>query len=179
MVWIKREILFILGFLPLLVHNAHHERRPSQNFGQFFPGVNSVGGTRPTRPPSTMSRPPPPPITGRPLTSNSRPPMMSRPPLATDRPLPSNSQPLTRPQSAMSKPKSKPPSSSASRRPQTNSQRFCRSNSKFLILLELVSWTLTLDSIVQVFQHARLHFKSDLFCFTLFLIPKLEVLSLS
>ena len=134
MVWIKREILFILGFLPLLVHNAHHERRPSQNFGQFFPGVNSVGGTRPTRPLTTMSRPPPPPITGRPLTSNSRPPMMSRPPLTTDRPLPSNSQPLTRPQSAMSKPKSKPPSSSASRRPQTNSQRFCRSNSKFLIL---------------------------------------------
>ena len=168
MVWIKREILFILGFLPLLVHNAHHERRPSQNFGQFFPGVNSVGGTRPTRPLTTMSRPPPPPITGRPLTSNSRPPMMSRPPLATDRPLPSNSQPLTRPQSAMSKPKSKPPSSSASRRPQTNSQRFCRSNRKFLILS------------FRFFSNARLHLKSDLICFTtLFLIPKLEVLSLS
>ena len=129
MVWIKRQILFILGFLPLLVHNAHHERRPIQNFGQFFPGVNSVGGSRPTRPPTTMSRPPPPPpITGRPLTSNSR------PPLTTNRPLPSNSQPLTRLQSAMTKPKSKPPSSPASRRPQTNSQRFCRSNSKFLIL---------------------------------------------
>ena len=154
MVWIKHEILFILGVLPLLVQNAHHERRPIQNFGQFFPGVNSVGGSRPTRPPTTMSRPPPPPITGRPLTANSRPPMMSRPPpitgrplttnlrppiisqppLTTDRPLPSNSQPLTRPQSPMTKPKSKPPTSSASRRPQTNSQRFCRSNSKFPII---------------------------------------------
>jgi len=148
MVWIKHEILFILGVLPLLVQNAHHERRPIQNFGQFFPGVNSVGGSRPTRPPTTMSRPPPPPITGRPLTANSRPPMMSRPPpitgrplttnlrppiisqppLTTDRPLPSNSQLLTRPQSPMTKPKSKPPTSSAPRRPQTNSQRFCRSN---------------------------------------------------
>ena len=99
----KIVIIFILGLCPF-VQNAHHEPRPSQNFGQFFPG-------RPN---------PPPPIRGRPVPT--KPTTMQRIPqspktMATMKP--------------PSSPKTKPKINSESRTKLSSKRqrRFCRSKS--------------------------------------------------